>query len=91
MSLLNNKVAIITGSSRGIGRAIAVKYSENGAKVVLNHTKSGKDIDETVAILTSRGADFNGCSCRFCLNSLNKFILCKISSHYYLIFIVFIA
>lgn len=61
MNLLTEKVAIITGSSRGIGRAIAIRFSENGAKVVLNHTKTGRDIDETVAILSSKGADFMVC------------------------------
>ena len=35
MKLLEGKVAIITGSSRGIGYAIADKFLENGAKVVV--------------------------------------------------------
>lgn len=62
MSLLAGKVAIVTGSSRGIGRAIASKYCENGARVVLNCSQHGKDIDETVAHLTSRGAEFIVCT-----------------------------
>ena len=33
---LSGKVAIITGSSRGIGRAIAVRMAEQGAKVVIS-------------------------------------------------------
>lgn len=61
MNLLEGKVVIITGSSRGIGRAIAIKYAESGTKVVLNHTKTGKDIDETVSLISSRGADFMVC------------------------------
>lgn len=35
---LQNKVAIITGASRGIGRAIAEAFVSEGAKVVLNGT-----------------------------------------------------
>ena len=38
---LNGKVAVITGSSRGIGRAIAERMAEHGAKVVV--TVAGKD------------------------------------------------
>jgi L-rhamnose 1-dehydrogenase len=35
--LLKDKVAIVTGASRGIGRAIAIELARHGAKVVMNH------------------------------------------------------
>lgn len=38
--MLNGKVAVITGASRGIGRAIALKMAEAGAKVVINYNGS---------------------------------------------------
>ncbi len=38
---LSGKVALITGASRGIGEAIAVAYSQAGAKVVLISRKQG--------------------------------------------------
>jgi 3-oxoacyl-[acyl-carrier protein] reductase len=45
---LKDKVAVITGSSRGIGRAIAEAYGENGASVVVNYSSSQKAAEEVV-------------------------------------------
>jgi len=41
--MLENKVAIVTGASRGIGRAIATLLSEEGAKVAINYSSSEKE------------------------------------------------
>lgn len=35
--MLNEKIAVITGASRGIGAAIAKKMAENGATVIINY------------------------------------------------------
>ena len=48
MTVLNGKVAIVTGSARGIGRAVAELLSEHGARVLIN------DLDGDVADQTSR-------------------------------------
>ena len=40
MKLLENKVAIVTGGSRGIGEAIAIKFAENGANVAFTFVSS---------------------------------------------------
>lgn len=40
MKLLENKVAIVTGGSRGIGEAIAIKFAENGANVAFTYVSS---------------------------------------------------
>ena len=37
---LENKVVIITGSSRGIGKDMAIHFAKEGAKVVINYCKS---------------------------------------------------
>ena len=47
MGVLDDKVAIVTGSARGIGRATAELLSEHGAKVVIN------DLDADVAEQTA--------------------------------------
>lgn len=47
--MLNEKVAIVTGASRGIGRAIALDLAANGAKVVVNYHSSAEAAQEVVA------------------------------------------
>lgn len=53
------RVALITGSAGGIGKAIAVKLSQHGAKVIINDVQQEK-IDETVAIIREAGGDVIG-------------------------------
>ncbi len=40
---LKDKVAIVTGSSRGIGKEIALKFAQNGAKLVINYPFAGEE------------------------------------------------
>jgi len=54
MKLLN-KVAIVTGSSRGIGRAIAKLFAENGAKVIVNYLNSEEVANQFVSELKGNG------------------------------------
>ena len=51
---LQDKVILITGASRGIGREVAILLSENGAKVVVNYSSSEKEANKTVAHITKR-------------------------------------
>ena len=55
MSLLKDQVAIVTGASRGIGRAIALQLAFEGAKVVVNYASSSTSADQVVAEITTAG------------------------------------
>ena len=48
-------VALVTGGSRGIGRAIAVELSEAGYKVIITYKSNDRAADETVEIIRSKG------------------------------------
>ncbi|WP_066224634.1 SDR family oxidoreductase [Formosa haliotis] len=52
---LENKVIIVTGASRGIGQAVAFLLAKNGAKVVVNHSNSVKEAQETVDTIIEMG------------------------------------
>src|ERR1700724_3293226 len=52
---LTEKVAVITGSSRGIGRAIAERLAEHGAKVVISSRKPGPCEEVARSIEAARG------------------------------------
>ncbi|NEP57446.1 MAG: 3-oxoacyl-[acyl-carrier-protein] reductase [Symploca sp. SIO2G7] len=54
---LKDKVAIITGASRGIGRAIAFALAAEGAKVVVNYASSSEAAQQVVTKITEAGGD----------------------------------
>lgn len=54
---LKGKVAVVTGGSRDIGRAIAINLAKEGAKVVVNYYNSEAGANETVAEIKSLGGE----------------------------------
>ncbi|NEO85820.1 MAG: 3-oxoacyl-[acyl-carrier-protein] reductase [Spirulina sp. SIO3F2] len=52
---LQGKVAIVTGASRGIGKAIALHLASEGATVMVNYARSSTAADEVVAEITAAG------------------------------------
>ena len=55
MGKLLGKTALITGASRGIGRAIAIEFAKEGANIVINYSKDDKGAEETLKILENIG------------------------------------
>lgn len=53
---LNNKIAIVTGAGRGIGRAVALRFAEEGAKVVVDDVNDALGT-ATVSAITDTGGE----------------------------------
>jgi len=54
---LQNKVAIVTGSSRGIGKAVAERFAREGARIVVNYVRNKKAADAVVAGIRKSGGE----------------------------------
>ena len=52
---LKDKVALVTGSSRGVGRAVALAYAKEGAKVVVNYTSNEAAANDVVQQIGALG------------------------------------
>jgi len=55
MHNLNGKVIIVTGSSKGIGKEVAILLGANGAKVIVNHSNSPEEAEDTVNKIVQNG------------------------------------
>ncbi|KVV51467.1 3-ketoacyl-ACP reductase [Burkholderia territorii] len=57
MSQSSGKIAVVTGSSRGIGADIAVRLAHDGFKVVVNYASNAAPAEEVVARIRQAGGD----------------------------------
>ncbi len=54
---LKEKIALVTGSSRGIGRAVALGFAREGAKVVVNYSSNAQAAEEVVGAIRQAGSE----------------------------------
>src|SRR3954454_7997103 len=57
MGVLDGRVALVTGGGRGIGRAIALAFAEDGADVAVNYRRDRDAAEETVAEIEKLGRE----------------------------------
>ena len=61
--MLENKVALVTGASRGIGRATAIKLASYGATVIVNYQGSKEKAEEVVSTILANGGQAESYGC----------------------------
>src|SRR5580765_4048743 len=54
---LEDKIAIITGGDSGIGRAVAIAFAKEGAKILIAYDQDHKDANKTVGLVEQYGAE----------------------------------
>ena len=80
--MLNGKVAVVTGASRGIGRQIAISMAKEGAVVIVNYNGSAAKAEEVVKEITEAGGQAEAVQCNVSDYSAAEAFLKDIISRY---------
>ncbi len=68
--LLEGQTALVTGASRGIGKAIAIFLAKEGAEVIINYSSSFENANKVVSEINSFGVKASMTSFMFSLSTL---------------------
>lgn len=71
-NLLENKIALVTGGSRGIGKAICLALANSGATVIVNYNGSKERAEEVVNEITTNGGQAEAIGC-----NISDFAACE--------------
>ncbi len=63
MGVLDGKVSLVTGGSRGIGRAVALRLARDGADVAISYASRAGDAERTVADIRATGRRASSAAC----------------------------
>lgn len=80
--MLENKVALVTGASRGIGRAIACKLAAEKATVIVNYNGSKEKAEEVVRLITENGGTAESYQCNIADDEQCKEMITTIVKNY---------
>ena len=80
--MLNGKVAVVTGASRGIGRQIAISMAKEGAVVIVNYNGSAAKAEDVVKKITEAGGQAEAVQCNVSDYSAAEVFLKDIISRY---------
>ena len=80
--MLNGKLAVVTGASRGIGRQIAISMAKEGAVVIVNYNGSAAKAEDVVREITEAGGQAEAVQCNVSDYSAAEAFLKDIISRY---------
>jgi NAD(P)-dependent dehydrogenase (short-subunit alcohol dehydrogenase family) len=81
MGKLDGKTAIITGAGRGIGRAIAIRYAAEGARVVIA-SRTEATVDAVTREIRQAGGEALGIACDVCREEQIRAMVERAAAHY---------